>query len=128
MSIVKPIVLMHVAICSSLMIMLSNSFIMVFLSTGSFTYKTINLFKIGSGIVHLCGQLFLYCHLFDNMNLKTNMDLKLKKLLLFTMQINDANHVRMKVSTKKIVNLQLFASVLMTSYNIVSVMVKTMNK
>ncbi|XP_015368729.1 PREDICTED: uncharacterized protein LOC107165144 isoform X2 [Diuraphis noxia] len=112
MSIVKPIVLMHVAICSSLMIMLSNSFIMVFLSTGSFTYKTINLFKIGSGIVHLCGQLFLYCHLFDNMNLK----------------INDANHVRMKVSTKKIVNLQLFASVLMTSYNIVSVMVKTMNK
>jgi len=39
------------------------------------------------------------------------MDLKFKKLLLLTMQINDANQITMKVSTKKVVNLQLFASV-----------------
>lgn len=41
----------------------------------------------------------------------TNVDLKFKKLVLLNMQINDANQIAMKVSTKKIVNLQLFASV-----------------
>ncbi|XP_022163441.1 uncharacterized protein LOC111028952, partial [Myzus persicae] len=69
-SIVKPIVLMHVAIWSGIIIMMSNSFIMVFLSTESFTYKIVNLFKIGTGILLMCIQLFLYCHLFDNINLK----------------------------------------------------------
>jgi hypothetical protein len=39
------------------------------------------------------------------------MDLKFKKLLLLTMQINEANEIMMKASTKKIVNLQLFANV-----------------
>ncbi|XP_003243840.3 uncharacterized protein LOC100573389 [Acyrthosiphon pisum] len=139
--IVKPIVLMHVAINSVLFIMLSNSFLMVFLSTESFTYKIVNLFKIGTGILYICLQLFLYCHLFDNINLKrksvnlgiyscnwTKMDLKFKKLLLLTMQINDANYITIKASTKTIVNLPIFANVLMTSYNIVSVMVKTMSK
>ncbi|XP_022179141.1 uncharacterized protein LOC111039812, partial [Myzus persicae] len=50
---------------------------------------------------------------------------KFKKLVLLTMQINDTNQKIMNLSTNKIVNLHLFASVLMTSYNIVSVMVKT---
>jgi len=39
------------------------------------------------------------------------MDLKFKKLLLLTMQMNDANQIIMKASMKKIINLQLFASV-----------------
>jgi hypothetical protein len=39
------------------------------------------------------------------------MNLIFKKLLLLTMQINDANRIIMKVSAKKIVNLQLFANV-----------------
>jgi len=38
-------------------------------------------------------------------------NLKLKKLLLFTMEINDANQITMKVSMKKLVNLNLFANV-----------------
>lgn len=39
------------------------------------------------------------------------MDLKFKKLLLLTMQMNKANEIMMKASMKKIINLQLFASV-----------------
>lgn len=38
-------------------------------------------------------------------------NLKLKKILLLTMQINDANQVTMKVSMRKLVNLNLFANV-----------------
>jgi len=41
----------------------------------------------------------------------TMTNLKLKKLLLLTMQINDANQVTMKVSMRKLVNLNLFANV-----------------
>ncbi|XP_026806808.1 uncharacterized protein LOC113549619 [Rhopalosiphum maidis] len=139
--IVKPIVLMHVAISSGLIIMLSNAFIMVVLSTESFAITIVNLFKIGVGIFYLCLQLFLYCYLFDNINLKresvnfgiyscnwTKLNLIFKKRLLLTMQINDANRISMKASTKKIVNLQLFANVLTMSYNIISVMVKTIGK
>ncbi|KAF0762379.1 Uncharacterized protein FWK35_00012118, partial [Aphis craccivora] len=101
------------------------------------TQKFVNLFKIGIGVVYLCLQLFLYCHLFDNIHLNiqsvnlgiyssnwTNMDLKFKKLLLLAMQMNKANEIMMKASMKKIINFQLFASVLTTSYNIVSVMIK----
>ncbi|KAE9526205.1 hypothetical protein AGLY_013836 [Aphis glycines] len=123
-SMMKPIVLMHVSINAGLIMMLSTSFCMVLLSTESFTQAFVNLFKIGIGIVYLCLQLFLYCHLFDNIHLNiqsvnlgiyscnwTNMDLKFKKLLLLTMQMNKANEIMMKVSMKKIINLQLFASV-----------------
>ncbi|XP_025207395.1 uncharacterized protein LOC112603161 [Melanaphis sacchari] len=139
-SIVKPIVLMHVAISLCLIIMLLNSFIMAILSTEPLTITIINLFKIGFGIFYLCLQLFLYCHLFDYINLKkesvnlgiyscnwTKMDLTFKKILLLTMRINDANQIKMKASEKKIVNLQLFSYVLMTSYNITSVMVKNIS-
>lgn len=40
------------------------------------------------------------------------MDLKFKKLLLFTMMMNNANQLKIKVSPKKILDLQLFSNVL----------------
>jgi len=40
------------------------------------------------------------------------MDLKFKKLLLFTMRMNDANRVILKASPKKTIDLQLFSNVL----------------
>jgi hypothetical protein len=39
------------------------------------------------------------------------MDLKFKKLLLLTMRMNDANNLMIKVSPKKVVNLQMFTNV-----------------
>jgi len=39
------------------------------------------------------------------------MDVKFKKLLLLAMRMNDANQIVLKVSPKKIINLQLFANV-----------------
>lgn len=43
----------------------------------------------------------------------TNMDLKAKKLILLTMKMNDANRLQMKASPRKIINLQIFASVIL---------------
>jgi len=39
------------------------------------------------------------------------MNLIFKKLLLLTMQMNNANQITMKATTNKIVNLQLFSNV-----------------
>lgn len=39
------------------------------------------------------------------------MTLKEKKLLLLAMQMNSANQLQIKASPKKLINLQLFASV-----------------
>lgn len=39
------------------------------------------------------------------------MDLKFQKLILLAMYMNNANQLMIKASPKKIVNLQLFASV-----------------
>jgi len=46
------------------------------------------------------------------------MDLKLKKLILFAMQFNNANTLKIKATPKKIVNLQLFSSVKILYMNI----------
>lgn len=42
------------------------------------------------------------------------MDVKFKKLLFLTMQMNNANNLMIKASPKKIVNQQLFANVYFT--------------
>jgi len=39
------------------------------------------------------------------------MDIKFKKLLLLTMRMNDANNFMIRASPRKVVNLQMFASV-----------------
>jgi len=40
------------------------------------------------------------------------MDMKFKNLLLLTMRMNDANNLMIKASPRKIINLQMFANVL----------------
>ncbi|VVC31899.1 Olfactory receptor, insect [Cinara cedri] len=57
----------------------------------------------------------------------TEMDVKFQKLLLLAMCMNNANKLLIRASPKKTINLQFFSSVMMTSYNIVSVMVKTIS-
>lgn len=39
------------------------------------------------------------------------MNIKYKKLLLFTMRMNDAEHLKLRVTMKYIVNLELFGNV-----------------
>ncbi|XP_015372525.1 PREDICTED: uncharacterized protein LOC107167838 [Diuraphis noxia] len=100
----------------------------------------LTFFKLGSTILYICMELFIYTYLFDNMNVKrelinfslyscnwTQTDLKFKKLVLLAMRMNDANNFVIKASPKKIINLQVFASIMSMSYNIVSVMLKTTN-
>ncbi|CAH1737132.1 uncharacterized protein LOC114119371 [Aphis gossypii] len=135
-SVVRPVVLTYVAIISTCFIIVTYVLIVVCLSKES--NSVLNIIKLGSSALYMCLDLFLYCYLFDSMNIKlesvntsiyscnwTKMDVKFKKLLFLTMQMNNANNLMIKASPKKIVNQQLFANIISMSYNIVSVMLKT---
>jgi len=45
----------------------------------------------------------------------TAMSISYKKMLLFTMRMNDAEKLKLKISLRKIVNLEMFASVCIIS-------------
>lgn len=46
----------------------------------------------------------------------TAMSINYKKMLLFTMRMNDAEKLKLKISLRKIVNLEMFASVSIIFY------------
>uniref|UniRef100_A0A2S2PF24 Uncharacterized protein n=1 Tax=Schizaphis graminum TaxID=13262 RepID=A0A2S2PF24_SCHGA len=52
----------------------------------------------------------------------TSMNLRSRKMLLLSMQLNNANKLMMKITPRNIISLQLFNSVIFTCYNILSVM------
>jgi hypothetical protein len=58
----------------------------------------------------------------------TSMNLRSKKMLLLSMQLNNANEFMIKLTPRKIVNLQLFNSVILTLiyiYYIILSLIKT---
>ncbi|XP_025191437.1 uncharacterized protein LOC112591739 [Melanaphis sacchari] len=135
-SVVRSVILTYAAIMSTCFIILT--YVLIVVSFSKESHSILDIIKLGSSTSYTCVHLFLYCYLFDNMNVKlqsvntriyscdwTRMDVKFKKLLLLTMQMNNANNLMIKASPKKIVNLQLFANIVTMSYNIVSVMLKT---
>ncbi|XP_026807283.1 odorant receptor 22a-like [Rhopalosiphum maidis] len=137
-SIVRPVILANVAMSSTFFIIVTYVLIVVCFSKES--NQILTIIKLGSSALFISAQFFLYCYLLDRMNLKresvnfaiyscdwTKMDLKFKKLLLLTMRMNDANNLMIKISPKKVVNLQMFTNVISMSYNIISVMLKTTN-
>ncbi|XP_026806786.1 odorant receptor 46a-like [Rhopalosiphum maidis] len=134
----KPTILFCVATDSFYFLFLTYLFILACLTPGLDT--ALNLIKIGSTVAFIASRLFIYCYLFENINIQrelvnfsiyscnwTKMDLKFKKLLLFTMRMNDANQMVIKASPKKIINLQLFANIISTSFNMVPVLLKITN-
>ncbi|XP_060874501.1 uncharacterized protein LOC132948166 isoform X1 [Metopolophium dirhodum] len=135
-SVVRPIILTYVAIISTCFIIVTYVLLLVCMSKES--HPVLTIIKLGSSALYMVLHLYLYCYLFDSMNIKrqsvntgiyscdwTKMDIQFKKLLLLTMQMNNANNLEIKASPKKIVNLQLFANIITMSYNIVSVMLET---
>ncbi|XP_029342689.1 uncharacterized protein LOC115033683 [Acyrthosiphon pisum] len=89
---------------------------------------------VAPNIIHL----FITCYLYTNINHQqdsmnfalyssdwTAMSINYKKMLLFTMRMNDAEKLKLKISLRKIVNLEMFASVMHLTYSIISVLAKS---
>ncbi|XP_025205093.1 uncharacterized protein LOC112601603 [Melanaphis sacchari] len=91
--------------------------------------------KFISTAVFNTGHLFLACYLFSLINKYNDtinfalyncnwieMNINFKKLLLFTMKMNNANNFKLNISPKIMVNLKLFTNVIHTSYKIIPVL------
>ncbi|XP_025207698.1 uncharacterized protein LOC112603381 [Melanaphis sacchari] len=138
-SIVWYVVLTYVVFCSCSIITLTYSFITTCISTNE-SLPVFFTIRIITPFIMLISQLFLYCYFFGLINLKkesviygmyscdwTSMDLKFKKLLLLSMRMNGADKLMLKATPTKIINLEFFVKVMITTYNIVSVMLNTLN-
>ncbi|CAH1710664.1 unnamed protein product [Aphis gossypii] len=138
-SIIWYVILTYVVLSSCSIITLTYSFIMTCISSTK-SLPVLSIIKIIAPFSIVSFQIFLHCYFFGLINFKkasvsygmyscnwTSMDLKFKKLLLLSMQMNDADKLMIKATPTRIINLELFVKVMITTYNIVSVMLNTFN-
>ncbi|XP_050526864.1 uncharacterized protein LOC126897369 [Daktulosphaira vitifoliae] len=96
--------------------------------------------KLVISFIAIAIEFFMECYLLElvtekkeefNLNLFkcnwTNMNLNFKKWMLLTQKQNNANQINLKLSPKKIISVQLFLSVINTSYTVVSVILNTIS-
>ncbi|XP_050439259.1 uncharacterized protein LOC126844863 [Adelges cooleyi] len=137
-SIVRPVVLLQVAVCSGSLIT-SSYFISLQFLTYSMDFAKLLQFIVCFILYAI--QLFMYTYMLDSINEKrdcinfglyssdwTSMDIRFKKLLLLAMQVNSATSTEIQATPNKLMNLELFLSVLRVSYNIVSFMLNVKMK
>ncbi|XP_060877078.1 uncharacterized protein LOC132949959 [Metopolophium dirhodum] len=135
----KLIIVSTVVINSGSVIILTYASVVIF--TSPETIPIFSIVKLISAFTYMFFVLFFLCYLMERINNKiesvqlgmyscnwTAMNIKSKKLLLFSMRMHNANKLMIKTTLKNIINLQLFNSVMMTSYNIVSAMLNTRSK
>ncbi|CAI6347606.1 unnamed protein product [Macrosiphum euphorbiae] len=133
--ILKPFTFIQVA-AESFQIILQSCMILKFYFDGSLTL-TFFLKFLFPEITYSC-HLFLTCYLYsivneqkESMNFAlynsnwTDMSIKFKKLLLLIMRMNNAENLKMKISMKRMVNMEMFADVMHTAYRIISVMMNS---
>ncbi|XP_060852557.1 uncharacterized protein LOC132930615 isoform X2 [Rhopalosiphum padi] len=136
----KFIILSTVIINSGSMVILTFASVVVF--TSSESMPIFGVIKLISAFGYMLIVLFFICYLLERINNKmksvhfgmynsgnwTSMNLRSKKMLLLSMQLNNANEFMIKLTPRKIVNLQLFNSVIVTCYNVLSAMLNTRSK
>ncbi|XP_060842462.1 uncharacterized protein LOC132922785 [Rhopalosiphum padi] len=136
----KFVIVSNVVVYSwSIIILIYSSTLIFFTSSESIPMLTIIklLTTFGTAIV----LFLLLCYLLERINnIKesvhfgmyncnwTSMNLRSKKMLLLSMQLNNANKLMIKITPKKIINLQFFNSVMITCYNIISAMLNITSK
>ncbi|CAH1724020.1 unnamed protein product [Aphis gossypii] len=117
----RPIILFQLLSESILMSLIP---LVLFLnSNNGISLTSTESIKLLSAEIANTGHLFSACYLFslidiynDTINFAlyncnwTEMNINFKKLLLFTMQMNNANNFKLNISTNIIVNLKLFTN------------------
>ncbi|XP_060836193.1 uncharacterized protein LOC132918876 [Rhopalosiphum padi] len=136
----KLIIVSNVVVYSwSIIILIYSSTLILFTSSESIPMLTIIKLLTTFGTVIVL--LLLLCYLLERINnIKesvhfgmyncnwTSMNLRSKKMLLLSMQMNNANKLMIKITPRKIIDLQFFNSVIITCYNIISAMLNITSK
>ncbi|KAE9535088.1 hypothetical protein AGLY_008380 [Aphis glycines] len=119
----KFIILSTVIINSGSIIILTYASVVIFMSSESISI--LSVIKLASSFGYMFIVLFFLCYLIDRINNKiesvhfgmyscnwTAMNLRSKKMLLLSMQLNNANKLMIKITPNKIINLQFYNSVI----------------
>ncbi|XP_026814447.1 uncharacterized protein LOC113554692 [Rhopalosiphum maidis] len=135
----KIIILTTVITNSGSIIILTYESVVIL--TSSESIPILSVIKLITAFVYMIIVLFFLCYLLEHINNKmesvhfgmyscnwTSMNLRSKKMLLLSMQLNSANELMIKITPRKIVNLQFFSSVIITCYNVLSAMLNIQNK
>nr|UMT69229.1 odorant receptor 38 [Myzus persicae] len=122
----KLIIVSTVVINSGSIIILTYASVVIFIS--SETIPIFSVAKLISAFAYMFFVLFFLCYLMERVNNKiesvqlgmyscnwTAMSIKTKKLLLLSMRMHNANKLMIKTTPNKIINLQLFNSVIFDS-------------
>ncbi|XP_060840299.1 uncharacterized protein LOC132921341 [Rhopalosiphum padi] len=133
------ITLSNVVSYSGSIIILTYASVLVF--TTSEAIPMFYVIKLISAFGYMIIILLLVCYLLERINNKkesvnfemyscnwTTMNLRSKKMLLLSMQLNNANELTIKITPRRIINLQFFNSVMITCYNIISAMLNISSK
>ncbi|XP_050433969.1 uncharacterized protein LOC126841496 isoform X4 [Adelges cooleyi] len=132
-NIFRPIIFSQILVYSSSLVVYS------FISFANYfngaTIDAVQVFKTVSALLIFAFQLFILCYLFGNINEKKDsiifalyssnwpeMDGKCKQLVLLTMQMNNANLVKLRITEKKVVNLEFFVSTMNVCFSIFSLL------
>ncbi|XP_060868604.1 uncharacterized protein LOC132943586 [Metopolophium dirhodum] len=130
--VIRPVILLQIAATSSIIILLSSMTIMNYFN-GLSLVSPLN-FKFISTILTYAMHMYFICYLLNDINEQidslnfalysgdwTSKSLKYKKMILLAMRMNSANRLKMQVTMTRIVNLEMFAGVMRTTYSITSV-------
>ncbi|XP_025205601.1 putative odorant receptor 92a [Melanaphis sacchari] len=132
----QPVTFVQLAAQSMLIILQAY---MIFINHfNGFSLLSVPIIKLTVTIAPNIIHLFITCYLYSNINDQkdtmnfalyssnwTAMSIKYKNILLLTMQMNDAEKLKLRISLTKIVNLEMFASVMHLTYSIISVLAKS---
>ncbi|XP_050056748.1 uncharacterized protein LOC114129668 isoform X2 [Aphis gossypii] len=144
LSLFELAMLLQIFVSSITLIILWFIFIMSFSNDDRFVVSDIIVKKMIFLIPSLSYQIYMECYLFGLLHNQkdsvifalyssnwTEMCMRCKKLILLTMEMNNANHIKLKFTRTKIVNLEMFFKTMSDCYTITSVLInhiKTKNK
>ncbi|XP_026807368.1 odorant receptor 46a-like [Rhopalosiphum maidis] len=136
--------LIQIFVSSLSLILIWFIFIMILSGEDRFVASEITTIKMVSLIPSFSFQIFMVCYLFGNLHNQkdsiifalyssnwTEMDMKCKKMILFIMKMNNANYKKLKLTSTKIINLEMFFKTMGNCYTVISVLInqiKTTNE
>ncbi|CAI6362883.1 unnamed protein product [Macrosiphum euphorbiae] len=141
LSIFRPIMLLQVFVLSYTIIFLWFIFIASLMEEDITQYMVLTLVKASFGIPFCTFQMYMTCFVFNTLEIKkdsitfglyssnwTEMDLKLKKLILLTMRMANAQQDKLQFTRTRIINMELFYQTMRVCYTVVNVMLNCKNK
>eukprot|EP00102_Acyrthosiphon_pisum_P022640 XP_016659850.1 PREDICTED: odorant receptor 33a isoform X3 [Acyrthosiphon pisum] len=140
LNIFERVMLSHIFVSSISLIILWFNLIMRFFNDSTFAISGDTTIKTIVAIPSFLFQIFMACYLFENVHNQkdsiryalyssnwTEMDMKCKKLILLTMQMNNANQKTLRFTRTRIVNLEMFFKTMGHCYTVVSVLINYIN-